>query len=126
MYLPRDNFTFVIDNPYPQALGISIVLENESGISVIQEIYREKSDELRIYVEGMNLQNVYVITSLMSEVTPAEFGVVMSMDELISQELNYNFFKGNVANTDSAKIVCSILFFIPIALFLIIEKKRRK
>ncbi|GAH15504.1 unnamed protein product, partial [marine sediment metagenome] len=66
MYLPRDNFTFVIDNPYPYALGVSIVLENESGIQVIQEIYRENSDEYRIYVEGKNLQNVNVITCLMS------------------------------------------------------------
>lgn len=125
MYLPQDNFTFVIDNPYPYALGVSIVLENESGIQVIQEIYRENSDEYRIYVEGKNLQNVYVITSLMSEDSPIEYGSVMSMDELISQELNYNFYEGNVANTSVAKIAYSLFLFIPIVLFLIVKKKRR-
>ena len=74
----------------------------------------------------MNLQNVYVITSLMSEDSPIEYGSVMSMDELISQELNYNFFEGNVANTSVAKIAYSLFLFIPIALFLIVKKKRRK
>jgi hypothetical protein len=126
MYLPHDNFTFIIDNPYPYSLGVSFVLENESGFRVIQEIYRENSDELRIYVEGMNLQKVYVITSLMSNVTPSEYGVVMSLDELISKDLNYNFVKGNVGSTGSAKIVYSLFLFIPIVLFLVREKKRRK
>ncbi|MCE7746006.1 MAG: hypothetical protein GPJ52_12810 [Candidatus Heimdallarchaeota archaeon] len=125
MYLPRDNFTLVIDNPYPYALGVSIVLENESGIQVIKEIYRENSDEYRIYVEGTNLQNIYVITSLMSEDSPIEYGSVMSMDELISEELNYNFFEGNVVSNVSAKIVYSFLFCIPITLLLIRKKKRR-
>ncbi|MCK5046271.1 MAG: hypothetical protein KAS22_06805 [Candidatus Heimdallarchaeota archaeon] len=125
MYLPRDNFTFVIDNPYPYALGVSIILENESGIQVIKEIYRENSDEYRIFVEGMNLQNVYVITSLMSEDSPIEYGSVMSMDELISQELNYNFFEGNVANTSVAKITYSLFLFIPIVLFVKNNRKRK-
>lgn len=126
MYLPRDNFTFVIDNPYPYALGVSIVLENESGIRVIQEVYRENNDELRIYVEGMNLQKVYVITSLMSHETPSEYGQVMSMDELISEDLSYNFFEGNILSTNTAKIVYSFILLIPIALFLIIKKKQKK
>ena len=126
MYLPRDNFTFVIDNPYPNALGISIILQNESSTRVIQEIYHENSDEYRIYVEGMNLQDVYVITSLMSEETPPEYGIVMSLDDLVSQELNYNFYEGNVVSTGSAKIVYSLFLFIPIVLFLVSEKKRRK
>ncbi|MBK5112118.1 MAG: hypothetical protein KGD59_04395 [Candidatus Heimdallarchaeota archaeon] len=126
MYLPRDNFTFVIDNPYPYALGVCIVLENESSTRVIQEIYHENSDEYRIYVEGMNLLDVYIITSLMSEDTPPEYGFVMSLDDLVSQELNYNFYEGNVVSTGSAKIVYSLFLFIPIVLFLVREKKRRK
>jgi hypothetical protein len=126
MYLPRDNFTFAIDNPYPYALGVSIVLENASSIRIIQDIYRENSDELQIYAEGMNLLSVYVITSLMSEDTPSEYGSVMAMNELISRDLNYNFYEGNVVSTGSVKIVYSLFLFIPYVLFVRVNRKRKK
>ncbi len=125
MYLPRDNFTFVIDNPYPYALGVSFVLENNSDIQVIQEIYHENSDEYQIYVEGSNLDSVYVITSLMTEDTPTDYGVVMSLNELVSIELEYNFFEGNIITTDSAVVVYSVILFIPIILMIYKKKEKR-
>jgi len=124
MYNPRDNFTFVIDNPYPYALGVSIVMKNESGVQVLQGIYYENTDEYRIYVEGMNLQTVYVITSLMSSDTPSQFGIVMSLDELTQEDLSYNFFEGNLVTNDTANIGFSLILFIPIILMIYKKKKR--
>ncbi|NHJ50016.1 MAG: hypothetical protein FK733_19645 [Asgard group archaeon] len=124
-YNPRDNFTFVIDNPYPYALGISIILENDTGTNVIQELYWEDTDEIMIYAEGENLERVYIVTSLMSPETPVEYGQVMSLDELLSFELYYNIFEGNIIDTKSVNIFYFFLLYIPIILFIVDKKKKQ-
>ncbi|HUT81691.1 MAG TPA: hypothetical protein VMZ29_10865 [Candidatus Bathyarchaeia archaeon] len=125
MYVPRDSFTFKIDNPYPYALGVSLVIKDDNNWTVTQTIYHEDTDKIQIYVEGININNVYVITSLMSPDTPTGFGDVFSLDELISSELTYNFFEGN-AVTDEVENTSPYFLFIPMLASLLIVKKRKK
>ncbi len=124
IYTSNDNFTFVIDNPQPYALGISIAFEDDNGWTVIQEINEKKSDDIRIYVEGENIRDVYIITSLLSKNTPTVFGTVMSLNELISVDLNYTFYDGNHV-TDGVGISYSYFIIIPVVMCMIIFKKKR-
>jgi hypothetical protein len=124
--VPRDKFTFVIDNPYPYALGVSIILENSSCIRVDQKIYHEKSDEIMIYIEDETLNDVTIITSLISHNTPEEYGIVMSLDELPARELNYNIYEGNLIDTGSVKGYFVTLLSIPLIFYIRKIKKKMK
>ncbi|NHJ84969.1 MAG: hypothetical protein FK734_05875 [Asgard group archaeon] len=126
IYNIPDNFTFIIDNPYPFTLGISIVINDDSNWNVYQEFYYEDTDEIRIYIEGENIEDLYIITSLMSSETPNEFGTITSLDQVESQILSYYYLEGNVVNTKLSKITYSVIFFIPIALIVLIKRNHKR
>lgn len=94
IFADYDNFTFVIENPYPYALGISIAFVDDDGWNVTQVFNTENSDKIYLYVEGDNIQKAYVITSLMSPNTPSDFGVVYDSTEVPSEPLDYFFYEG--------------------------------
>lgn len=126
LYIDNDNFTFEIDNPYPYALGIAIAVEDVSGWKVYKDIKREKGDKLSMCAEGVNIQNAYVITSLMSETTPSEFGVVMSLDEIYSEELSYTFLEGILTPTRSSFGYLPILISLSAITILFVNKRRKR
>jgi len=95
IYADYDSFTFVIENPYPNALGISIAFIDDNGWNVTQVFNTDDSDKIYLYVEGDNIQEAYVITSLMSLHTPSDFGVVYDPTEVPSESLDYFFYEGS-------------------------------
>jgi len=95
IYADYHNFTFVIENPYPKALGISIAFMDDDGWNVTQIFNTENSEHISLYVEGKNIRDAYVITSLMSPNTPPDFGVIYDPAEVLSDPLDYVIFEGS-------------------------------
>jgi len=118
-------FTFVIDNPYPYALGVSIILENNSYLSVMKEIFWEDTDEIKIYIERENLDMVTIITSLMLHQTPAEYGSVMSLDELTSKNLHFRLYEGNIITEPAGLTINTFVIFITTCFVIIIIIRRK-
>ncbi|MCE7743205.1 MAG: hypothetical protein GOP50_12210 [Candidatus Heimdallarchaeota archaeon] len=123
VYGDHDNFTFVIENPYPYALGISIAFKDDSGWNVTQYFNTEQSDQISLYIEGTKIQEAYVITSLMSASTPSDFGVVYALSELPSEKLDYFFFEGRLEITDESSF--AFVTFVSIVCLFLIAKIRR-
>ncbi len=123
---PYDNFTFVIDNPYPYALGISIIVKDDIGWNVTQIHNTKKSNEISVYIKGENIQEAYVITSLMSRDTPSEYGVVMALDDVVSVDLNYAFYEGHLETKKSTFNSFVIIGSIFILGTIILLKRRKK
>ncbi|MHA1909884.1 MAG: hypothetical protein ACW98Y_21510, partial [Candidatus Thorarchaeota archaeon] len=71
------------------ALGISVVILDDSGWRVIQSLHTEHTDWIEEYISGINVQEVYIITSLMSADTPSEYGDIYHLDEIPSVALDY-------------------------------------
>lgn len=124
IYTDYDSFTFIIENPYPYSLGISVIIKDDNGWNVTQYINNEQSDLISIFIEGTNIQDAYILTSLMSSETPSNFGVVYSMSEIPSELLDYYFYEGKYENTTENR-----MSFIPIisvvCVFLIFRLKRK-
>jgi hypothetical protein len=130
IYAHCDNFTFVIENPYPYALGISIAFLDDNGWNVTQIFNTENSERISIYIEGDNIKGTYVITSLMSPDTPSDFGIVYNLDEIPSESLDYSFYEGtralsvdnisqtplmdNVLPTDEVTVNATIAHYFPL------------
>ena len=68
---------------------------DDDGWNVNQIFNTENSDYISLYVEGNNIRDAYVITSLMSPNTPHDFGVVYDPAEVLSEPLDYVFFEGS-------------------------------
>ena len=124
---PNDNFTFIIDNPHPYALGISIAIKDNNGWNVTQIINTKRSDKIALYCEGEDIQESYVITSLMTEQTPPDYGQVYSLEDVESVNLSYEFLEGYIEIDEgsfSTLIVFSTILFVSGTL--VILRRRRK
>lgn len=124
IYTDYDNFSFEIENPYPDALGISVILRDDSGWNVTQYFNTENSDLISLYVEGHNIQEVYIVTSLMSSDTPSDFGIVYSMSEVHSKSLDCYFYEGKHDTNESNLVFVPIISLV--CLFLISRIKRNE
>jgi hypothetical protein len=94
IHSPVDEFTFRIENPTSYALGISIAILDESGWVISQSLHTEYLEWIEVYCSGTNVQEVYVITSLMNIDTPEDYGQIYNLDEIPSVELDYNITEG--------------------------------
>ncbi|MHA1199901.1 MAG: hypothetical protein ACTSQF_11285 [Candidatus Heimdallarchaeaceae archaeon] len=66
-----DKFTLEIETPaYPRSLGVVIIIEDDNGWNVTQSIVTGNGSTVRIHCNGDNIQNAYLVTSLMKEGTP--------------------------------------------------------
>ena len=129
IYTDSDNFTFTVDNPYPFALGISVVIEDESGWNVTTALHHKNSDKISIYIEGNDISEAYIITSLMRSYTPTEYGIIYSLDELVSVELSYVFTDGAITSQveeSNYNYIVSLLAFPAIYILQMMFNRRRK
>lgn len=89
LYSPPDNMILKIERPTLGDLGIAIAISDDEGWHVTQTLHTEDSTEITEHIEGTNIQEVYIIISLMSEDTPSEFGLIYDLDETPSLDLDY-------------------------------------
>lgn len=122
---PPDNFTFQITNPYPEySMGISIALNDQNGWQVIKSIHSEIKDILNIYVSGINIDEAYIITTLISENTPEVFQDFLNVGEETYYLLDYSIVEGHVQTTKMNNI--SIRFILGFIVVLSIVRKITK
>lgn len=89
IYSPLNGMTLQIENPHSGVLGIATMVLDDEGWHVSQTLHTEQSLVVIEYIEGINVEEVYFIASLMSEGTPSEFGVIYDLDEVPSLGLDY-------------------------------------
>ncbi|MCE7743689.1 MAG: M1 family metallopeptidase [Candidatus Heimdallarchaeota archaeon] len=68
---PPNEFTVKITNPKPHVLGISAVINDENGWNITQVICPDNDEEeIYLYYSGKDINNAYIITSIISLDTP--------------------------------------------------------
>ena len=120
IYSPLESMVYEIENPQSYALGVSIVILDSSGWRVTQSIHTEQSTNILEYIVGTDVEEVYVITSLMSEDTPTEYGIVYALDEVPSIELDYSIIEGVITTSSDNGFylipISAVLFLIPVTI----------
>ncbi len=106
MYSPESNFTFEIENPYPYALAIVVSILDADGWRVSQTIHHSIAGSFSEYVEGRDIEEVYIITSVISPDTPTEYRDVFAWDDIPNVLLDYSFKESLIPNYSQ------VLFFI--------------
>ncbi len=98
IFNPQSNFTFEIENPYPYALGIVIAVLDADGWRVNQLIRYSVAGSFSEYVEGHEIEEVNIITCVMSADTPTDYHDVFALDEIPHVNLDYSIRQGIITN----------------------------
>ncbi|MFX1255113.1 MAG: hypothetical protein ACFFCZ_26170 [Promethearchaeota archaeon] len=127
---PPDSFTILIENPFPYSLGMSIVIKDINGWNVTQKLYSENSDLIEEYISGTDIQEIYIITSLMSATTPTFYGVVGGLDDLPSVKLDFKFIEGDYNPLEqtsevSYDFLTFIIIFASTSIYLVLKRRRK-
>jgi hypothetical protein len=71
IYSPPNEFTVKLTNPKPYALGISAVINDINGWNITQVVsYSDNNDEFYVHFSGDEINNAYIITSIIDTNTP--------------------------------------------------------
>ena len=66
-----NKFTLDIKTPdYPRSIGLVIVIHDDNGWNITQSILTGDGETVRVYCNGYNIENAYIISSLIKEPTP--------------------------------------------------------
>ncbi|MFX1607269.1 MAG: hypothetical protein ACFFDD_15390, partial [Promethearchaeota archaeon] len=126
---PPDNFTITIDNPYPYALGVIIAVSNSTGWHVSQSQFHSASEAITKYVQSNGAEEVYMITTLMSDETPTDFEDVFELDAIPSESLDISIKEGHIEDQPAPDLIVFSLAIIAIvglsSIFTVARKKQR-
>lgn len=126
---PPDNFTIKIDNPYPYAVGVVVALRNSSGWHVSQTQCHYRSATISECIQSNGAEEVYVITTLMSDETPTNFEDVFKLAEIPAERLDLSFTEGDVEGQPMSDLIIftfGILGIIALSsIFMVVRRKRR-
>lgn len=125
---PVDNLTIEIENPYPYALGIVVAIRDDNGWSVTQSLRYSTVGEFTEYISGMSVEEVYVITSLMSQETPTDYEDVFALSEIPSENLDLSIMEGiieSLSGFDRFYLPITGLIILVFCSAIIIYRKRK-
>ncbi|RDE12214.1 MAG: hypothetical protein C4K48_10315 [Candidatus Thorarchaeota archaeon] len=126
---PPDNFTIAIENPYPYAVGVVVAVRNSSGWHVSQFQLYSASGTLSEYIQSAEAEEVYVITSLISHVTPTDHEDVSSLAEIPTEGLDFTITEGDTRSpsiSDSLVLPFSILIIVVFSSIFIVYRKQKR
>ena len=89
-----------------------MVVKDNNGWNVTQKLINQDTGDLPFYLEGEDIQDVYIITSLMSTNTPSEYADVLSLNEVISKNLSYTIHQGFFELPNTEKSYYDHTFFV--------------
>jgi len=127
---PPDNFTISI-NKYSQSFGVGLVVAmiNSSGSFVSQFQYPSSSGTISEFIQSTGAEEVYLITTLMSDDTPTDFQNVYELDEIPSDSLDITISEGETrsqSGSDSIMVPITILGIVALSsIFIVVGRKRR-
>ncbi len=127
LYSPLDQMTLKVENTPSGVLGIATAFLDDDGWHVSQNLHTEYAFEITEFIEGINVQEVYFIASLMSDSTPTEFGAIYDLDEVLSVDLDYLISEGIQTETSGMTIFLLLISGVSaITVMVIVIHHRRK
>ncbi|OLS29215.1 MAG: hypothetical protein HeimAB125_22890 [Candidatus Heimdallarchaeota archaeon AB_125] len=118
-----NEFTLEIETPdYPRSLGVVTIIHDDNGWNITQAILTGDGSSVLLLCEGVNIDQAYVITSMIKEGTP---NAPLTWMESPYNLLDFSIKEGHPpATIDETRLV--FLSLIPLILVAVILTKRFK
>ncbi|MFW9888607.1 MAG: hypothetical protein ACFFER_10515 [Candidatus Thorarchaeota archaeon] len=126
---PPDNFTISISKSQSFAAGLVVALIGSSGLNVSQFQYSSSYGAISEFIQSNGADEVYLITTLISDDTPTDFHDVFELAEIPSDSLDLTITEGdtrNQSNIDLIIIPFSILAIVALSSIFVVVRKRRQ
>ena len=126
---PPDNVTIAFENPYPFALGVVTATRNPSGWHVSQSQHYSPSGTFSECIQTTGIEEVYIITSLISHLTPTDYEDVYALAEIPSKGLGFSVTEGivtSISTSDSLALPVSVLAIVTFSSIFIVYGMRRR
>ena len=126
---PPDNFTISISKSQSFAAGLVVALINSSGLYVSQFQYPSSYVTISEFIQSNEAEEVYLITTLISDETPTDFQDVYELAEIPSDNLDITITAGDTrsqSNIDLIIIPFLILAIAALSSFFIVYKRTKR
>jgi len=125
---PPDNFTISISKSQSFATCIIVALIDSSGSLVTQYQYPSSYGTISEFIQCNRAEEVYLITTLISDETPTEFQDVFELAEIPSDSLDLTISEGDTRSQSSPDLIIvpfTILAIVALSsIFIVVRKKR--
>jgi len=126
---PPDNFTISISKSQSFGAGLVVALVNSSGSYVSQFQYPSSDSTISEFIQSNRAQEVYLITTLISDVTPTDFQNVLELDEIPSDSLDITISEGDArvqSGSDLIVVAFSIIGIVALSSIFIAYRKAKR
>ncbi len=126
---PPDNFTISISKSQSYGAGLVVALVNSSGSYVSQFQYPSSSQTITEFIRASDAEEVYLITTLMSDQTPTDFQNVYDLAEIPSDGLDLTISEGDIRippRSDLIIITFSILGIAGLSSIFIVYRRLKR
>ena len=129
LFSPPDNFTISISKSQSYGVGLVVALINSSGSYVSQFQYLSSSQMITEFIQSSGSEEVYLITTLMSDETPTDFQNVLELAEIPSDTLDLTISPGDTRIQSGSNLIViafSILGIVGLSSILIIYTRLKR
>jgi hypothetical protein len=126
---PPDNFTISISKSQLFGAGLVVALINSSGSYVSQFQYPSSYGTISEFIQSSGAEEVYLITTLISDETPTDFQNVFELAEIPSDSLDITISAGDTrgqSRSDLIIIAFSILGIVALSSILIVYRRTKR
>ncbi len=102
---PPDNFTITISKSQSFGAGLVVASVNSSGSYVSQFQYPSSYRTISEFIQSNGAEEVYIITTLISDETPTDFQNVYELDEIPSDSLDITIVEGDTRNQSGSDLI---------------------
>jgi hypothetical protein len=126
---PPDNFTISISKSQSFGAGLIVALVNSSGSYVSQYQFPSTQRTISEFIQSNGAEEVYLITTLISDETPTDFQDVLELAEIPSDSLDLTISEGDTRSQSSPDLIIvpfTILAIVALSsIFIVVRKKRQ-
>jgi len=126
---PPDNFTISISKSQSYGVGLVVASVNSSGSYVSQFQYSSNSQIITEFIQSNGAEEVYLITTIMSDETPTDFQNVYDFAEIPSDSLDITISEGDMRSPPSSDlfiITFSILGIVGLSSIFIVCRRLKR
>jgi hypothetical protein len=126
---PPDNFTISISKSQLFGTGLVVALINSSGSYVSQFQYPSSFGTISEFIQSSGAEEVYLITTLISDETPTDFQNVFELAEIPSDSLDITISAGDTrgqSEFDLIIIAFSILGIVALSSIFIVYRRTKR
>ncbi|MFW9893823.1 MAG: hypothetical protein ACFFFO_16580, partial [Candidatus Thorarchaeota archaeon] len=126
---PPDNFTISISKSQSYGAGLVVALINSSGSHVSQFQYPSSSQTITEFIQCSGAEEVYLLTTLMSDETPTDFQDIFELAEIPSDSLDLTINVGDARSQPSSNLIMITFLILGIvglsSIFIIYRRLKR-